>query len=537
MKSPRVRDGGKRSPITPETPPDARSGAAGDRVVLAVECVIVLALWLLFVRSLGYPAVMLGYDSIRDIATAHGIARGQWAMDPMLHGQPAWYPPGMPALFALAARVSGAGVAAAYASAAWWQAWINPLVLFLLVRGVWGRTAAWAALACVLVGSRWWMVHAAVPMASVQSVALTLATLAAWHRAASRGGRWIVCTGLLAAAALWCHLLCAGVALGAIAVHAAGALLLGRVDGERPGKALAARAAAVAAIALSLGAPPLLRHLLAERLNDVPTHWFGPELHDPRFALHAYAPLVVLFGLFGIVRSVRDWRRTGWLAGGFAFALVGSLFGYAGHDLGWPLPWALPHEFQWHEQLLLMIAAGAGIAALARDVARRTSPRARWAVAAAALAVAVGPALPQLKEANGYLLRVGPDWAPILGTADWLDRHAAPDAVVAAPMGAGYFVCGLSGRRAVTLPSGHLNPAVDPAPRARDLEAMLSATSESTFVALARTHHVDYLLATNDRAPQALLHERYAGWKSLKQVYQSDSLAVLYEVRTTIAQR
>lgn len=502
-----------------------------------LDVVLVVAIWLAFVRFLGHGGVLLGYDSIRDIASAQGIARGQWWIDPMLYGQPAWYPPGMPALFALAARVSGANIASVYASGAWWHAWINPLVLLLLVRGAWGRTAAWAALPCVLVGSRWWTVHAAVPMASVQSVALTLATLAAWHRAASSGGRWVAVTGLLAAAALWCHLLCAGVALGAIGVHAAGALLLGRTGGERPGPRLMARATAVGAIALSLGAPPLIRHLLATRLNDVPTHWFGPELHDARFALHSHAPLAVLFGLFGIVRSIRDWGRTGWLAGGFCFALVGSLLGYAGHDLGWPLPWALPHEFQWHEQLLLMIAAGAGIAAVAREVARRTSPRASAAVAVVAIALAVGPALPQLGEANGYLLRFGPDWAPILRTADWLDRHAEPNAVLAAPLGAGYFVCGLSGRRAVTLPSGHLNPAVDPAPLARDLETMLTTASESTFVALARTHHVDYLLATNDLVPQALLHERYAGWASLKQVHQSDSLAVLYQCRVEPAQR
>ncbi|MBI5170628.1 MAG: hypothetical protein HZA61_14155 [Candidatus Eisenbacteria bacterium] len=529
MRSSRSRGArAARAPSAAAAP--ARPGSRGA-LVLALDCALVVALWLAFVRSLGHGGVVLGYDSIRDISYALGIARGQVALDPMLAGMPAWYPPGMPALFALASYASGRGIAECYASAAWWAAWCNPLVLFLLVRAVWGRASAWVALPCVLLGSRWWMLHAAIPMASVQTVVLVLGTLWAWHRAALTGGGWRFLALLLGAATLWCHVLCGSLALGAIALHACGDALHRRLARNVAGPGLLGRAATVVGGAGVLGAPPLVLQLGMVRLNDAPHHWFGPELWDARFALHAWSPFVALFGLAGVVLAVRDWRRTGWLAAYFFLALVGSMLGYAGHGFGAPVPWIIPHEFQWHEQLALMIAAATAITALARGVAARTGRALAPAVTVAALVLAVGPAVPQLGVAGSYLLTMGPEWKPVLATANWLGANAAVNSVVAASPAAGYLVCGLSGSRVVSMPAGHLNPAAAAGPLGADLATMLATTRESTFVRLARLHGVGYLLATNDHEPQELLHARYEHWASLEPVFRSDSAAVLYRVR------
>jgi len=488
----------------------------------------VMAAWLVFAWSLTAGRPAFAYDSLRDVAYAIGIARGEWLQDPMIAGLPAWYPPAMPAFFALVSRVSGQPPAACYASAGLWFAWLGPVFLYLLVRGVWNRTTAVLSLVCVLLGSRWWLLHAAQPMASVQSVSIALATLIAWRHAARSGGAWLVGTVLLASLTIWCHILCGAMVVGTIALHAAGMWLRGGTHVDPSRLAMTKRAAWVVVGALALGAPPLVQQLTLPRLNDGPHHWFGPELHDPKFALHSRTPLVILFGVLGLGSMGSRWASEGWVVSYFALGLLGALLGYAGHDLGWPVPWLLPHTLQWHQQLAFTIAAAVGIVRSAQRAGKSQAQRRLLIVAFAALAV--GPALPELKTANSYLLIVGPSWRSVIQTAEWLDAHAEPHAVLAASPEASYMICGLVGRRAVVLPQGHLNPAADFEQRLAAASRMLLTDRESTFVQVAREYQVDYLLSTNDVTP-ARVRATYPSWKSLELVRAEDSTALLYRVR------
>jgi hypothetical protein len=508
-----------------------RRNSISSSAPLAVcfEVAAVIAVWLVFAWSLTAGRPAFAYDSLRDVAYAIGISRGEWLLDPMLAGLPAWYPPGMPAFFALVSRISGQPVAACYASASLWFAWLGPVFLYLLVRGVWNRTTAWLSLACVLLGSRWWLLHAAHPMASVQSVSVALATLLAWRHAGRSGGPWLFGTVLLAGLTIWCHILCGAMVLGTIAIHSAGMWGPGRASVDPGRRAMTKRAAWVVGGALILGAPLILQQIALPRLNDAPHHWFAPELHDPRFALHSRTPLVILFGILGLGSMWSRWESEGWVVSYFALGLLGALLGYAGHDLGWSVPWFVPHTLQWHQQLAFTIAAAVGIVRSARRAAKSQAQRRLWTVAFAVLAV--GPAVPELKSANSYLTIVGPSWKSVIQTAEWLDSHADPHAVLAASPEAAYMICGLVGRRAVVLPQGHLNPAADYGKRRAATSQMLLTDRESTFVQVAREYQVDYLLSTNDVTP-ARVRALYAAWKSLELVRSEDSTAMLYRVRT-----
>jgi hypothetical protein len=238
---------------------------------------------------------------------------------------------------------------------------------------------------------------------------------------------------------------------------------------------------------------------------------------------------VILFGILGLGSMWSRWESEGWVVSYFALGLLGALLGYAGHDLGWSVPWFVPHTLQWHQQLAFTIAAAVGIVRSARRAAKSQAQRRLWTVAFAVLAV--GPAVPELKSANSYLTIVGPSWKSVIQTAEWLDSHADPHAVLAASPEAAYMICGLVGRRAVVLPQGHLNPAADYGKRRAATSQMLLTDRESTFVQVAREYQVDYLLSTNDVTP-ARVRALYAAWKSLELVRSEDSTAMLYRVRT-----
>ena len=74
--------------------------------------------------------------------------------------------------------------------------------------------------------------------------------------------------------------------------------------------------------------------------------------------------------------AIRDWRQQGWLATWFALGTLGMLLGYAAHDLHWNVPWLIPHEFQWHVQLALGLAAAFGITRIAARITTLRAARA-----------------------------------------------------------------------------------------------------------------------------------------------------------------
>jgi hypothetical protein len=493
----------------------------------------VVLLWAAFAAWVGRGRLVFAYDVFRDMAYAHGVSRGRLWSDPTLPGLPAWYPPGNPLLMAAAAYVTPFSLTGLYGTSLYWLQWALPVLLHGLVRACWGRAAAWLSLAFVLLGSLWWLTHAAMPMPSVQGIGFTLAALLAWIRARRAGWRWTVATGTLGGLALWTHLLDGAFAVGCVFVHGIVGLV---APGEEPAEVrreLALRGTAAALLAAALAAPVLARQLWIPRVNDAPHHWFAPELHDPLFALQAHAPLVPLLGILGLALAAREWHRQGWLVAWFSLGTIGQLIGYAAHDRGWKIPWAIPHEFQWHEQLALCVAAATTVPWIATRLSSTGAARPVRPLAVALLVgVSLSPALPRLPRAASYVTRAGEDWRGTFDLARWISLHTDPDAVLIAHAGASYFLAGLTGRAMVVLPAGHMNPAIDPRPRQADVYTMLTTGDERTFASLAERYRADYLLVRQEPrvADQARQQQRYARWRILEPVRVSHAAMWVYRI-------
>ncbi len=502
-----------------------------------MDLVAILGAWVVFAFALGRGSLVTAYDVFRDMSYAQAILQGHLSQDPSIPGFRAWYPPGNPLTFAGLATLTRISPVDLYATSLYWLGWINPVALYLLVRSRWGRATALVSLATVLLGSFWWFTHMAMPMASIQGVALGLLALLAWTTDRGRGFRRAALTGVLLALAIWHHPICGALAMGSIVVHGAVAALLpaNRGDPVASRFELAKRAALASAVGLLLAAPLLLGQLGLSRTNAAPHHWFAPELHDPRFAFHLHAPLIVPLGLVGLWLAARRWREEGWLVAYFGIGLAGQIAGYLGHDAGWGIPWALPHEFQWHEQLALMVAAAiatvrlatwlaAGVRGARRDLARRAG-------IATLLALSTGPALFNLPLASSYLMRLDERWQASLATARWIRANTPLEAVFACPPETGYFLSGLTGRRCLALPPGHMNPALDAEARYADVAELLNTPDEEVFRRLAARYGATHLLVTPAPRFLARARETYARWRCLEPAGLADSTVLLYRIR------
>lgn len=526
-----VRGSRRRAAAEPPLPSAPARPAAPRDVPLAllVDVGLLIGLWLAFAATRTAGSTTLGYDSYRDIAYARAILAGHPFDDPMIAGFRAWYPPGIPALFALASAVTRVDVGVLYENSATAVGGALPVMLFLLVRQVWGRATAWLAVPFVLLGSRWWLVHALLPISSIQTVPIALGAVLAWHRWGRASRRGAVATGLLLAVTLWCHVLCGAMAIGAVALHEVLAALA-RPGAIGSGRGATWRRPGLLAVVLgaALGSPPLLAQILVRRVNDAPHHWFGPELHDPRFALQSQAPLAPVLGLVGLVLVARRREQEGWLLGWALVAAAGLALGYAGHDLGLPVPWVIPHEFQWHLQLALMIAAAVASVRLAARFTRG----ARAVAVAALLAVAsLAPVLPHLRDAGANLMPRDEHLGPLQRMSEWIRRNLPARSVLIVSPEPGYLVSALSGTRCIVVPTGHLNPAANPGARMRDLVAMLDAPDDRTLARLASRYDARYLLLTADLAPMAVIRKRFDAWPGLELLHVADTTAALYRLR------
>lgn len=512
--------------------PAARAETPAPRSGAWAEIAIVLGIaagWMAIAAAIaaGYPTIH--FDTLRDMAYAQNILRGRVWADPMLAGQTWWYPPGNPLLFAGLSRLTGRSIVDLYPSGIFWLNALNPVMLYLLVRvATRSRTAGVLALPMVGLGSCWWLTHAAAALPGIQGVALNLGGLMLWHRAQRGGWSWLLATGLVIGLAFWHHPLCGAVLTLAIAMH--GAICAAWPAAEEAAHRLAVlgRAAVASVIGLALGAPILAHLMTLPRLNPAPFAWFGPELHDPRFALHAHAPLVVPIGLLGAWALWRALPGARWLVAYLLVGLAGETAGYLGHDLRWPVPYTLPHEFQWHEQLALGIAAAFGTVWLAR----KARGAARWVALAGIALAALGPAVADLRSADFELIHLDARWRSSLQSAAWIRTHLPDDAIIACHPDAAYTMAGLTGRKTVALPEGHMNPAVDAQRRYADLGVMLTTPDPQQFQTVATTYGVTHLMALPQPGLAAAVRQTYARWPILEPLDSGDSTVLVYRVRS-----
>ncbi|MCH7872623.1 MAG: hypothetical protein IID33_13070 [Planctomycetes bacterium] len=465
-------------------------GHAGRDARLDAAFVLLLAaIWSIFVAFATGGDQALFYDTFRDTAYAQNILAGRLLTDPCINGQPFWYAPANPIMFAGLARVTGVSVATLYASSAYWLNLLNFILLYLLVRGIWGRAAAVVTMPMLLVGSYWWLMIAAAPMPSVQGVSLNLIGLMCWHRCRQHGRLWPIVTGLCLAASIWHHPLCGLMLAATILVHVLldaawlhGATGRTSTTGRtRPGRHIRLRQMLLVAAVAGLLTAPLILHLAQlPKNNPAPFLYVPNEMLDLKFALHAHAPLVVAFGIAGAILIVKRTPAAAWIVAYLIVAAIGQIAGYLGHFLKLPVPYLLPHEFQYHGQLALAVCAAVGVVALARwSHARATHagrlwlPFGRCIVFACLLTLA--PALRYLPQARHYFISIDEKLAGNETWLNWIRDNTPIDAtIVCQPETAHFLVCGLAGRKTVALPSGHLNPAVDADQRTADVETMLS---------------------------------------------------------------
>jgi hypothetical protein len=514
----------------PAPAPDART----EPRLAWWEPALLVALWLGFAATVSGGHLVTTYDSFRDMAATHAILRGDWAGDPTLPGLPAWYPALQAALFAAVSKLTTLTAVQVHGTSLFWFGWTLPVCLHVLVRQSFGRAAAWWSLAWIGLGSQWWLTHAAMPMPSIQGVALGALTLIAWDRARS-GGTWAAAgCGVAGALALMFHPLCGGMAIAAVLAHGAGSLVLrGARGGVREHWHAARQALIAAGSAALLSAPLLVPVLSGPVLNPAPRLWFGPEMRTAAFALHAGTPLVLPLGLAGLVLCARDGTARGWLVGYAAVALVGTLAGYAGHEWGWPVPYVIPHEFQWHLQLAWCIAAAWCVLRLAAWTARtwRRLPLAPWAVMLALSALALGPSLARLGESARYPMRLDQSQVPLRRVAEALAALGPPGAIVASEPELAYYFAGFAGTRAQLLPDGHMNPRARVELRSAALRVLLQSEDETRFRAVLRQLPVDLLFhAPADTSQIRRLDQRYAAWTVVRPVPLPEPTLRLYRV-------
>jgi hypothetical protein len=504
------------------------------------DVILVVASWTAFALFVGRGHLVAAYDSFRDMAYAHGILRGEIGLDPTLPGLPAWYPAGMPLLAAAIVRATGLPVATVFGTSLFWFSVLVPLVLHRLVARCFGRAAAWWSLAFVGLGSMWWLTHGAMPMPSIQGAALGLLALHAWLAWRSRPWPWSLAVAGLGALAVAFHPICGAIPMAAILLHGGLSPLVAARD---PAAASAARREALrAALAFTawaaLAAALLVPLLQGPILNPAPRLWFGPQLRDPAFAFHAHAPLVLLFGLAGLVRAVMAWKERGWLAAYAVVSLPPLLAGYAAVELGWKVPYLLPHEFQWHLQLAWGVAAAVAMLELAALLVRRwrLPPAVKPLLAVALAAVVVGPALSRLPQVTAEPIVLDRVWTPVRRLAERMRSLGASGQVIAGNPSAGYVLAGLAGTRALLLPEGHMNPRADLPARLQAVSGLLQAESESAFVArLARTP-ADWLLhEVADSVQRQALFARHERWSVLEPIPLENPDVLLYRIRPAAA--
>lgn len=482
--------------------------------MIAVLGISFLTMWLL---SYGGHGVL--FDSFRDMAWAHNVVGGRLWSDPILAGESYWYAPGNPLSFGVLARVTGLDVVDVYRSSVFWWNAVLLVVVFVTASHIGGRVAGLLALPMVCLGSLWWLTHVAAPMPSIQSIMLGLLALLSWQRCVEliafgerRGGYrraniLAVLTGTIVALTAWFHPVCAMIPAAAIGFHALFGIALpdsfggGTRSQCNSIRRRLARAVLWSAIPAALLSAPLALHFLfMPKVNRVPLEYYAGELSNPDFALQTHTVLLPILGLLGAFQLARRRPVALWMVGYLVAGAVGQAAGYLHHWTSLPAPYLLPHEFQWHTQLALGILAAFAVVDTAEWLATRIpwpSDRGLRKFLWIGLMVVgvLTPAVSYISAARTYQVDVTRIESANAESIEWIRRNTSLDSVFASDtLYAHLVVAGLTGRKCVAVPIGHMNPAVDGARRLDDLATMLSTEEEAVFAALAATYGVTHLV-------------------------------------------
>lgn len=484
------------------------------------------------------------FDAFRDLAWAENMAAGRYAGDPVLLDHPSWYAPGVPLIYVCVATVAAADIlSVCETSPLWWNALI-PVLLVLVIRRSSDTVTALAGVLMVWLGSLWWLTHLAAPIPSIQGIVPGLTSVILWLRSVecmAAGHRralwWSIGSAVALGVTFWIHPVCAAMAAAEIAGHGLSIVLPRCQSLDVPRRMVLAQIAVVALVSFVVSLPLLLHLIRVPRVNLAPIRYSAAELWNPDFALQLHTPLILPLACVGVWYSVRARVRLGWLLGMGVAGLAGQALGYAGALSGAPVPWMVPHEFQWHTQLCTGILAAVGLVMLGRAAAARFRwPHDRrlalvlWI--GGGFAAALTPALQFLPLSGSYLLEVERITRGREETVEWLRHSTAIDEVVAcSPLLGHLVVAGLTGRKCVAVPPGHMNPASDATIRLADLSQLLRTGDEAEFVRIASDYRVSYIYVEVSTTEDAERISRLDRWRSTERAFEAERApAVVFRV-------
>ena len=294
-------------------------------------------------------------------------------------------------------------------------------------------------------------------------------------------------------------------------------------------------------VSASLLSLPLFLHLvLLPKRNLAPLRYFANELSDPNFALQLYVPSVPILAVVGMWFIIRNHPRVIWVVGYLLVGVVGQAAGYLNHFLGVRIPYLLPHEFQWHTQLAVGVCAAVGISGIVLHLVQRVPwPTEKWVAqflwVGLLFVAALSPALPYVKFAGSYLVEVTDLSKLRRDTTTWIRGNTSIEEVFACqPLEAYLVVAGLTGRKCVAVPIGHMNPSVNAAKRLSDLDTMLVTQNEEEFSRFAAQYGVNYLMMNSRSAVETDRLRLLFSWRSLTPEFKSSAeQVVIFKIIST----
>jgi hypothetical protein len=201
--------------------------------------------------------------------------------------------------------------------------------------------------------------------------------------------------------------------------------------------------------------------------------------------------------------------------------------GYLRMWTGLRCPVLVPHEFQWHFQAAVGMAAAVGAGGIGVWIQKRGLGLRRrlhlpaWLVMAGLIGLTIGGALPEAAAARSRNWKAIPEdeRQDVREAVQWIKQSTSINDVFLGSEPTDFFlVAGLTGRKLVCPPAGHANVAVAADQRMRDRDRMFVTTNPEEFYDLLRRYGVRYILL---ECGQEGLQNRWEAWHAVRSVFRS----------------
>jgi len=522
-----------------------RIGTYAVALCLAVFASVALRHGLTTTADLDWPGHM---DLYRDIAQARVFLQGNWLGDPYYREQQLWYSPLVPAMVAVAAKVTGIEVHLLYTRLGAYLNLFGIVAFFALVAASYGRHAALAATFAFLfingLSLPFWATASYSPWLLASQFSQTLfycCALSYSHALARDQYRWYLLSGCLMGLAFLGHSVPGLVLAIATSLVALRKLMLGG-NTTRGRTVTQLLVMGVSAFVLSF---PFLYSVFGSYglgvMNPTPGSWLflqPAEFFDA--VVEISTPLAAL-GLLWAWRHRREYPANQ-MFGAICItclALVAARYTFS----QWPL--APLHHFVLYLKAIEAVYFGVGFAAVSTFLSTIVSARigkpssagafVYWA-ALAIFVLWIGPKYPPpqgFEEKRGAALAW--QWRrDRLAAVDWIESSTNPSDIFLCDDRTALFAVGPAGRYVLAAHEVFTNPYLNWGirdKRRRRLLGFLESGAEERFREYAARHNVTYVMLDEDREnPDHLLNRKnLTRLSSLQAVFQR-GVVTIYRV-------